>query len=263
MTFAMRSLIVRPTRVAVIVAGAFALAIATPAAAQQLLTNGNFETGTLAGWTVTTDLASASVFNSAPGSAAPASGLATPANGAGGTSYAIADETGPGVTALTQTFTVPPGGGTTTLSFQMFVNNWTGLAAVIDPSGLSSTGPANQHARVDLLTAGATAFDTGGGVIRNFYIGSDPNDPNTTLNPYTNYSFDITSNVGGGGGGTFQIRFAQVNNQFFLNQGVDNVSIVFAVATPTMNTWLLVSLGCLLVIVSVMTMGRKERLQTT
>ena len=42
MTFAMRSLIVRPTRVAVIVAGAFATAIAMLAAAQQLLTNGNF-----------------------------------------------------------------------------------------------------------------------------------------------------------------------------------------------------------------------------
>jgi hypothetical protein len=262
MRSAMRSLIARPARVVAIAAGACALAIATPAAAQQLLTNGTFETGTLTGWTLTTDSGSGSVFNSTPGSATPLSSHPTAANATGGTSYAVADQTGASTTALTQTFTVPPGGGTTTLTFQMFVNNWTGLPAIIDPSGLSASGPPNQHARVDLLTAAATPFDTGAGVIRNFYIGSDPNDPNTTLNPYTNYSFDITSNVGGGGGGTFQIRFAQVNNQFYLTQGVDNVSIVFAVATPTMNTWLLVSLGCFLVIVAVMTMGRKGRLQT-
>jgi hypothetical protein len=240
-------------------AGSIVLAAASSAAAQQLLTNGDFETGTLAGWTVTASAitgSTANVFISTPGTNTPTSALATAANGLGGTAYAVTDMGGPSVTTLTQTFTVPPGGGVTTLHFQMFVNNWTGGPAIIDPSGLSfgdGSTPQNQHARVDLLTAAASPLDTGAGVIRNFYLGSDAG---TNPNPYGTYDFDITSNVGGGGGGTFQIRFAQVNNQLFLNQGVDNVSILFAPATPTMNTWLLVSLGCLLVIGAVMTMRR-------
>ena len=128
---------------------------------------------------------------------------------------------GSGTHALLQPFIVP-GGSTVVLSFSLFVNSYGGN--FVNPIGLDFTDGANQHARVDILTAGASALDTGAGVLRNFYLGTDSGG-----NPhaYASLSFDITSLVGGGG--SFQLRFAEVDNQFFLNMGVDNVSIV---ATP-------------------------------
>ncbi|CAN5196517.1 hypothetical protein BH20VER2_BH20VER2_12150 [soil metagenome] len=57
-------------------------------------------------------------------------------------------------------------------------------------------------------------------ILANFYLGVDPG---ANPNAYTNYSFDITSLAGAGG--TFVLRFAEVDNQQFFNQGVDNVSI--------------------------------------
>jgi hypothetical protein len=66
------------------------------------------------------------------------------------------------------------------------------------------------------LTSGATPFDTGAGVLENLYIGADAGG---NPHPYTHYVFDITSLVGGG---TFQIRFAEVDNQLFFNLGVSS-----------------------------------------
>jgi hypothetical protein len=90
----------------------------------------------------------------------------------------------------------------------------------VNPAGLTHLAGPNQHGRVDILSAGAGAFDTGGTVLGNFYIGVDPGvDPHA----FTSYSFDVTSIVGGGG--SYILRFAEVDNQLFLNMGVDNVSI--------------------------------------
>jgi uncharacterized protein (TIGR03437 family) len=93
----------------------------------------------------------------------------------------------------------------------------------INAAGLDYTAVPNEHGRVDILTAGATAFDTGAGVLRNLYLGVDAGG-----NPhvYTSYTFDITSTVGGAGG-TFQLRFAEADNQGNFNMGVDDVSITF------------------------------------
>ncbi len=187
----------------------------------QLLTNGDFETGTLSGWTVT-DLAggNGTISNSTPGASTPLSGFSTAPNGAGGTSYAVSDQGGPGTHALTQSFTVAAGASQVILSYQMFVNNSIG-ATIIGGQGLDHNGNANQHARVDLLSGAATAFDTGAGVLDNLYIGDDgANNPN----PYTMYTFDITSFVSAGG--TFQVRFAEADNRGFFQFGVDNVSVL-------------------------------------
>lgn len=104
------------------------------------------------------------------------------------------------------------------LSFNLFANTY--AAPVVNPIGLGHRDGANQHARVDLLSASAAPFDTGAGVVRNFYLGAD-----TTFasNPYRNYTSDITPLVSGGG--AFQIRFAETDNQSFFNLGVDNVSV--------------------------------------
>ncbi len=205
---------------------------AAPAGATELLVNGGFETGTFAGWTVTDQAGgSGTFFIGTPGTSTPNSGFATAANPTGGSFYAVSDQSGPGAHTLIQSFTVLPG-STVMLSFQMFVNDSSGAGPIENSAGLDYTAAPNQQARVDILAGSAGAFDTGAGVLDNLYLGVDTG---AQPNPYTNYSFDITPFVGGGG--TFQIRFAEVDNQGFFNQGVDNVSInanaVHAVPEPS------------------------------
>ncbi len=146
---------------------------------------------------------------------------------AAGNFYAISDQSGPGAHALEQSFVVPAGSTSVVVSFDMFVNDWSDLGPIVNAAGLDYTASPNQYARVDIMSAAAPALDTGAGVLDNLYTGVDLGlDPNG----YTHYSFDITNVVGAGG--TFTLRFAEVDNQFFLNQGVDNVSIQ-AVPEPT------------------------------
>ena len=196
------------------------LLMVSPAFGANILINGDFETGDFTGWSVASPLGGLGSFvvddddGVTPISSNPSVGPAS------GNFYATSDQTGAGTNVLLQTFAISPSPAVI-LSFDMFVNDWSGAGPIIDPIGLDHTGPANQHARVDILSAGASPLDTGAGVLATFYLGVDPFFTNP--NPYTSYSFDITSLVGVGG--TFQLRFAQVDNQLFLNQGVDNVSI--------------------------------------
>src|SRR5713101_7535028 len=73
----------------------------------QLITNGTFETGTLAGWTRANQTGSfpGSNFFAVSGTTLPQSGLST-VGPAGGSFYAVSDGVGPGAHALLQTFTV-------------------------------------------------------------------------------------------------------------------------------------------------------------
>lgn len=211
-------------------------------AVTELITNGGFETGTLAGWTVTDLPGSSGSFFGASGLSAPLSGTAT-VGPAAGTFYAVSDQVGPGTHALSQSFTVPGPVASVILSFDMFVND-SDSGPIVDPVGLDHTGPRNQHARVDILTAGASAFDTGAGVVTNLFTGVDPQASNP--NPYTPYVFDLTPFVGAGG--TFQLRFAEVDNQLFIQQGVDNVSIQIsdgAIPEPLTTSLGLMGLGAM------------------
>ena len=208
------------------------------AGAAQLLTNGNFELGTFTGWTVTNS-GSGGEFIDTPGTTTPFSGMTTSAAGGGphGSFYAVSDQGGPGVHALSQSFTVGAGAGSVNLQFDMFINNFDG-GPFCGP-GLTTGGGAVECGRVDILTGSATPFDTGAGVLANYFLGADGG-PNP--HPFTHYTFDVTSVVGGGG--TFQIRFAEADNQSFFNQGVDNVSITTTGAqVPEPATIALLGLG--------------------
>ena len=212
-----------------------ALAATQGASATELISNGGFESG-LSAWTVS-DLAGGSgSWFSVSGTSAPLSGLSTvgPFVGSG---YALSDQVGPGTHALTQTFTVAPSASSVILSFNMFANSYGG--SVANGGVLDHTGAAVELGRVDLLSVGAGAFDTGAGVISNFFSGVDSG---STPNPYTSYTFDITSLVAAGG--TFQLRFAESDNQGFFNMGVDNVSIdAQAGAVPEPGSIALLGLG--------------------
>jgi hypothetical protein len=200
--------------------------------ADQILTNGGFETGTFTGWTVANQAGGSNWFV-VSGTTTPQSGMST-VGAAGGLFYAVTDQGGAVAQSLLQSFTVGAG-NPVVFSFDMFANNWyqptSVKATVVGPQGLDFTGAANQHARVDLLTGSANAFDTGAGVIHNFFLGADA--PNNIVHAYTHYSFDISSFVEAGG--TFQIRFAEVSNQYVFNQGIDNV-VVNVIPEPSTLT---------------------------
>jgi cysteine-rich repeat protein len=185
-----------------------------------LILNGNFESGAFAPW-VRSNAGSGTFLIATPGANAPLSGFATQGNAGGGSFYAIADTDGPGAHALAQTFTVPWNATSVVLSFEMFVNDWSGVGPIVHPNGLDFNATPNQHARVDLLAAGSGAFDTGTTVVANLYLNVDPGSSPHTYTPYT---FDLTGVAAPGG--SYVLRFAEVDNQFYQNLGVDNVHVV-------------------------------------
>lgn len=216
---------------------------ACPISAQQLLVNGNFEAGNYTGWARTSQTQSGgALFIDVPGTTTPLNNSPTAANSNGGAFYSVTDQEGPGAYALTQSFTVPVGTTALTFSFDMFVNNY-GVGTFIDPVGLDySTAGLNQHARVDLLTAGANPLSTAAGdVIHNFTIGAEVG---ANPNPFATYSFDIFSLITAGQ--SYQIRFAEVDNLNIFNMGVDNVSVStarVAAAVPEPASWSLMLIG--------------------
>ena len=214
---------------------AFVTLSAFQAQAADLLTNGGFETGDFTGWTATLRPSSSGNITVESGTTGPLSGLSN-AGPSAGRFFALSDQSGPGTYALTQAFTVAAGTTSVTFNFDLFANNYAG-STIVDPIGLDHRGPPNQHVRVDLLTGAAGAFDTGAGVISNFYLGADAG---ANPNPWTSYSFDLTALATPGG--TYQIRFAEVDNQLFFNMGVDKVSIN-AAAIPEPGTYALMLAG--------------------
>jgi cysteine-rich repeat protein len=185
-----------------------------------LLVNGGFESGTFDGWR-TSNLGDGTFVIAAPGADTPTAGFPTATNPDGGTAYALSDPIGLGTRAIEQSFTIPGASNSIGLSFQMFVNDQSGVGPIVDPIGLDATGPPNQHARVDILDWGSPEFDTGAGIVRNLYLGVDPG---PTPNPYTSYFFDVTADLVPGM--TYDLRFAEVDNQWFLHMGADNVSVL-------------------------------------
>lgn len=232
----MNTVLARIVAASALVLGLPQLAVAAPV---ELLTNGNFEAGSLAGWTVSNGT---SVFGNwyadAPGSTTPETGQTTSATGGRphGRTYAVTDQGGSGAHALLQSFTVAPGSTNVILSFDLFANDQSGKGPLCDLGFIYTGGPV-QCARVDILSAGADDFDIGAGVLANYYLGVDAGE---NPHPFTSYSFDISALVAGGG--TFKLRFGETDNQLFLNMGVDNVSIL-AGAIPEPSTFALTALA--------------------
>lgn len=186
----------------------------------QLISDGGFEQGG-AGWQLDTeDPSLATWFIDDVGSNTPVHGNPTSANGGGQGLYLVSAQVGSADTVLFQRFFVPPPVGAVILSFDMFVNDFSGL-------GDSLT---TQFARVDILASNANPLSANSPVLFNAYLGTDggplPND-------FTHYEFDITTFVPQSG--VYQIRFLQQNTVYrdAFNQGVDNVSITMV---PEPNT---------------------------
>ena len=179
------------------------LALAVNASATQLISNGGFETG-LSGWTVTSSAGSGGSWFAGTGLSTPLTGNPT-VGPFSGTGYAVTDQFGPGVNALSQNYTVPGGTTSLTLTFDMFVNDWA-----------PSTGTANSN--VLILGAGGNPV-TGAGTA---LVSADTLVTGGVPNPYVGYNFAVTGFVPGD---TYELVFRETDTLYNMNVGVDNVSL--------------------------------------
>jgi len=248
----------------------------------ELITNGNFETGTFAGWTTLLQSGSnGGFFLDVPGSSTPETNgagqtyqpFATDQNNnslgelLGGNFYAVSTSAMPGTRVLYQAFTVPLGTITSvTLRYNYFVGNPVAPATTGDGVLDYTSDPIlniRHFARVDLLRGNPTnLFSTttvanGGDLIRNFFQGGGVDNFVDEWKWQNNQNVDNTANTPGNppaglnitanvqAGQTYVLRFAEVSNQNPLNFGVDNVSIDFqgAIALPEPGTLPLMGLA--------------------
>ncbi|HLH81224.1 MAG TPA: hypothetical protein VKV29_13200 [Chthonomonas sp.] len=244
----MKSFSVAALAVSLLLLTATSVALAKPVS---LLKNGDFETGNFTGWNLAVQTNpndtghQNNFYISIPGANTPVNGFPTASNPNGDLFYAVSDDALPSTDVLYQSFTLPKHTLQLTLSFDLFVNDQSGLGPLYGDSAenvMDYTAGGSfadvQYARVDLLSGGANPFSTASGdVLKTFYKGVDGG---SLPNAYTHYSFDLTSLLQAGtlaSGGTYQLRFGEANNLSPINMGVDNVEVTANVATPEAGSW--------------------------
>jgi hypothetical protein len=119
-----------------------------------------------------------------------------------------------------------------------------------DNGTLSEMGGANQQMRVDVMDPGAAVDDLGAGVLQNLFI-TLPGDPLSI--GYTTLNADLSAYAGQ----TVRIRIAEVDNQFFFQGAVDEVSVDAVEDVPTMPSWAYAVLAAILILETVLIMQRR------
>jgi hypothetical protein len=166
------------------------LSLCITASATQLFVNGGFESGDLSGWTVTNDAsaqASLGSFYIDDTNGTPLTGNPT-VGPHSGDFYAVSDDIGPGIMALSQTFLDPIGTTSAILSFNVFVNDFFGNSGGVG--------------RVDLLAGGSDPIT--GAVLATFFGPADTNVVGGLPNTWVAFSLDIAANMTPGQ--SYQIR---------------------------------------------------------
>jgi hypothetical protein len=215
---------------------AFVLSLGSATAgAAPILVNGGFEAG-LTGWSRLDQLGSDGTFFVQTGVASPVNGFPVPAPPEG-VQAAMSDAMGPGSHVLYQDFVVPAVLADATLSYSLFVNN--GAFDFFTPATLDFSMVLNQRARVDIMLAAEDPFSMN--VLLNLFE-TAPGDP--LVSGYTTHTHDLTAFLAARAGQTLRLRFAEVDNVFFLNMGVDAVNLdVNARQAPEPATLLLLATG--------------------
>ncbi|MHB8584950.1 MAG: PKD domain-containing protein [Thermoplasmatota archaeon] len=186
------------------------------------IANGGFETGNFQNWSVFANGCCEQGWFTYSGQRSPLTGINIhpPPRG----NYAATtDEWGPSTMVLSQTFTVPTNPNAT-LEFIVYYQNWNGQ--FYNPNNLSWMGAPNQQYRVDLMTANATPEDMRASDIVANVFHTAPGDP-AFLQP-TLVKFSLAAYAGQ----TLQLRFANVDNEFYFEASVDDVRITTSPDPP-------------------------------
>jgi hypothetical protein len=227
-----------------------ALSLVTAARAGELIVNGGFETGDYTGWTAAVERGSEGALTVVAnnGGSAPLSGFAGDTyalNANGGNSFSISDQFGGGSYALVQAFTLTSA-ATVNISFQQFLNTEAleGIDGGRDAFVPDTRGGyvPNENAEVDILTGSADPFTNASADIVSVLYGPGVQLTNFLIDPTPNpwITYVSTLNLAAG---TYQIRFAETDNQGPFQQGVDNVSITTAGGVPEPASWALMIVG--------------------
>jgi len=213
-----------------------ALAAAKSAGAALLISNGGFESG-LAGWTRADAIGSEGTFAIQSGTASPVNLDPVPAP-PGGIIAAMTDAAGPGSHVLYQDFVVPSLPGTAVFTFDLFIGNRANAFFTPSPASLDFSTPAfNQQARVDILRSGTDPFSVSSSDVLLSVLQTHPGD--ALVAGYTTHSTDLTALLAANAGQTLRLRFAETDNVFTFQLGVDNVSLNTQAAVPEPSSWLL------------------------
>ena len=189
------------------------------AAPVEQIVNGDFETGTLAGWTVGGDPNGLWVINDGtylplvetiiPGTLPPQPPISVLFD-------AVSDHQGASLTLLGEPFTVPIGLTSAVVSWQDRIFDHNGAFA------------ANQRAAVEIRDG------TGTLVLATIFT-TNPGDPSFQPGP-NNRVFDITTTLQPFQGQNVRICFVSEATFFFLNFYVDNVSLITDISAPIGGT---------------------------
>jgi len=90
----------------------------------------------------------------------------------------------------------------------------------VTPPTLSINDVPNQQIRIDIMNPDSDPFSVAPGDVLENLLLTEPGDPAIVLPTVA------TFNISAFAGQTIRLRFALANNEFFMNMGVDNVSIL-------------------------------------
>ena len=202
--------------------------------ASPILTNGSFESG-LTGWTVVDQADGSGSWFSQTGTLSPLNGfvVAAPTEG---TFAAMTDQGGQGSHVLYQDFLVPTGVTAADLSFDYFISNQNGV--FFTPDTLDFGVSPNQQSRVDIITTSADPFSVAAADVLFPLLA-----PNADTLVYQMFAMDLTAFLQAHEGETLRLRFAEVDNQFFFNMGVDAVNLDVVSEVPEPATLVLFGSG--------------------
>jgi hypothetical protein len=211
-----------------------ALCAAPSAASGAIVTNGDFETGNLSGWTLDNlpdDMTSGSWF-AYTGTTPPISGMLPGASLSAppqGNFAAITDQEGPGRRILYQDVVVPPS-GPQYLTLYAYYRTSAQIASPdsLDPAGMFD----NQQYRIDVMRPSAPIDSVASSDILTTVFRTVNGDPES-LSPSLRLA-DLTPFAGQ----TVRLRFAEVDNRGVFNAGTDAVSVdsdLITLGTPQRN----------------------------
>jgi hypothetical protein len=150
----------------------------------------------------------------------------------------MTDAQGPGAHVLYQTFTVTAPVPQSVLSFDLFIGNR--AAAFSTSNSLDFATPTlNQQARVDILAGGADPFSVSAADLLMNLFQTTAGD--ALVSGYSHHASDITALLNSHLNTPLTLRFAETDNVFTFQFGVDNVNIQETAVPEPSSIWLLIA----------------------